>query len=695
MRFMTVLAVTTALVAPVAVHAQTASTTPQTTVNEVVVTARKREERLKDVPIAVTAISADTLQREQIYQVKDIAAFAPGLIINSDAVGRSFVSIRGVGTTLIDSVQPGVGIFIDGVYAPDTSYLNSPLLDVQQIEVLRGPQGTLFGNNTLGGAISVTTRQPSDTPHFSLSGAYAGPDDFNSGAMTVSGPIVPGQLQAKLGVSFHDQDGFAKNTLIGGYANPLYQRSADAGLRWEPGANAVISLNGYYDLVKGGQTAYADLTGPSDHSEDVTLNQNSDAIYTYAGGNLKGVFTIPDLKTTVTALAAYDQRDGAAQGDGDFGPFDYIRVVHGSNKLETETGELRFDTHFTDHISTLVGVFADQSTTDTLVHDLIVPFALNVTTPDHSEIQAQAAYGTMFFKYSSLELAAGLRVDHQTVQDAADPKKYETTQVEPRITLTKHWTEDVMTYASVSRGFRGGGANGPGLPNPIYQGDSVWTYEVGTKFETDDHKLAVDADIFYNDYSNFIGQNSLAPCGGGAFCADNLNTGQVTSYGAELEAQYHPTERWDFSGGLTLLHARITNGSEYVQTTGMALPTDRILFTPDWNFFANGSYTQPIGSDSLRFDGTLIGKGDRVGSTLSPASVPVLPSYYLVNGSITYLHGRYQLALFATNLTNTKYFESYLDSSLLSVAGFPPFLSHNLGILGDLRRVGVRASYKF
>ena len=116
MRFMTALAVTTALVAPVAAHAQTTSTAPQTTVNEVVVTARKREERLKDVPIAVTAVSAEMLQREQIYQVKEIAAYAPGLNINSDAVGRSFISIRGIGATLIDTVQPGVGIFVDGGY---------------------------------------------------------------------------------------------------------------------------------------------------------------------------------------------------------------------------------------------------------------------------------------------------------------------------------------------------------------------------------------------------------------------------------------------------------------------------------------------------------------------------------------------------------------------------------------------------
>ncbi len=698
MRFITVLAVTTALVAPAAAHAQTASSGAQSTaVGEVVVTARKREERLKDVPIAVTAVTAETLQREQIYQVKDIAAYAPGLNINSDAVGRSFISIRGIGATLIDSVQPGVGIFVDGIYEPDTSYLNSPLLDVQQIEVLRGPQGTLFGNNTLGGAISVITRQPSDTPHFSVLGAYAGPDDFNSGAVTASGPLIPGVLQAKIGLSFHDQDGFQKNVVAGGNGDPLYQRSADIGLRWQAAPNAVISLNGYYNQVKGGETPYVDVAGVGDHSENLQYNYNSIAQYDYAGGNAKAVFDVPQANTTVTAVAAYDLRDGQASGDGDFGPVNYIHVVHGGNTLNTETAELRFDTHYNANFSSLIGLFANQSTTDTNTNDVILPgvFNIPVNATDHAHIQAQAIYGTLFWKQDTVEVAAGLRVDHQVVKDAADPDHYETTQLEPRLTLTKHWTPDWMTYASVSRGFRGGGTNSAGAPNPIYQGDSVWTYELGTKWESSDRTLSADADIFYNDYSNFIGQNSLYPCGGGTFCAINLNTGAVQSYGAEVEGDWRPTQRWDFSAGLTLLHARITDGSEYEKTTTLPLPSDRILFTPDWNFDLNGSYTQPIGDDSLRFDGTLIGKGDRVGSTLTPSSVPVLPAYLLVNTSITYIHGRYQLAAFATNLTNTKYFESYLDSSLLSTAGFPPPLVHNLGVLGDLRRVGVRASYKF
>jgi iron complex outermembrane recepter protein len=161
---------------------------------EIVVTARKREERLQDVPISVTAVSGDALENQQINSVREVAAIAPGLNITTDSVGRAFMSIRGVGTTLIDTVQPGVGIFVDGIYQPNSSYLNNPVFDVARVEILRGPQGTLFGNNTLGGAISVVTRQPTDEFEGRLSAVYADPDNYQTYSGSISGPLIEGAM---------------------------------------------------------------------------------------------------------------------------------------------------------------------------------------------------------------------------------------------------------------------------------------------------------------------------------------------------------------------------------------------------------------------------------------------------------------------------------------------------------------------
>ena len=153
---------------------------------EIVVTARKRSETLKDVPVAASAVTGDLIEQRGLSSVKDIAALTPGLNINSDGVGRAFVAIRGVGVTLINTVQPGVGLFIDGIYQPNTSYLNSPLLDVERVEVLRGPQGTLYGKNTLGGAINVISRQPGDEWKGRIVASYAGPDDSMAFSASVS-----------------------------------------------------------------------------------------------------------------------------------------------------------------------------------------------------------------------------------------------------------------------------------------------------------------------------------------------------------------------------------------------------------------------------------------------------------------------------------------------------------------------------
>jgi len=665
---------------------------------EIVVTARMREERLQDVPISVTAVTGETLENQQINSVREVAAVAPGLNITTDAVGRAFLSIRGVGTTLIDTVQPGVGIFVDGIYQPNTSYLNNPVFDVARIEVLRGPQGTLFGNNTLGGAISVVTRQPTDEFEGRITGVYAGPDNYQTLSASISGPLVEGVLRGRIGAAYHSEDGFSTNTLAGGDARALQTESLTGTLIWDAPQGAQLTLNAYYNAVEGPQTAYSSPAGPTDYIQDTQLNENSVARYEYTGANVRGVFDVTG-NTQMTALLAYDRKEGEAQGDGDFGPVDFIRVRDGRNLLETFTGELRFDTRWSDRISTLVGVFASHSDTENyFVNNLVLssaplvlfPLAPSVTTIEQS---SAAVFGTIFWNITDrLELAAGLRFDHQDVTSSATVGTYSADEWQPRLTLTQRWTDNWMTYASIARGFRGGGANSAGAPNPFYEGDSVWTYELGNKFTTNDNTLTLNASIYFNDYQHYIGQNSLTP----SLIAVNLNTGDVESYGFELEGVWRPTEAFMVQGGLTYNHARITDDSEYEAIIGNGLPSDRILFQPDWNFFVTPSYTFDVGQGELRFDTTVIYKGERVGSSLSPTVAPMLEEYYVVNANVAYSIDDWTVALFATNLTDEEYFNSYLDRSLLgALFGDASPITRNLGIMGDGRRVGVRVSARF
>lgn len=698
--------------------APAAAATDQDNPNDIIITARQRSESLKNVPIAVTALTGDELKDRQVNTVKDIAAYTPGLNINSDSVGRAFVSIRGIGTTLIDTVQPGVGIFIDGIYQPNTSYLNSPIVDVARIEVLRGPQGTLFGNNTLGGAINVITRQPGNDWEGRLDATAAGPDSYYSVSGSVSGPIAPDLLSFRIGASYHVQDGFQYNTLAHGDMNPLDQRSIGGTLRFTPAPWAVITANANYDRVEGGSTAYVHVAGPTDYRLDGATNVLNDTTIRYQGYNLKGEFDLDAIKTKLTAVIALNRKDMAGISDGDFGPVDLLRS-NGSSRLITKTGEMRFDTKWNDNISTLIGVFVDRYTQrGTTINNLDLSPLLGLpggtitrksTSSTFVENNQRAVFGTVFLTFGKTDIAIGGRYDHQKLTgrqvDIAAvgapaatyvPPVYSKDQFQPRVTLTERWTPNFMTYASVAKGIRGGGQNGPGTrpQDALYKGDSVWTYEVGTKISSGG--LSVNADIFYNDYRDFIGQNSLAPNSTGAgFVAINLNTGKVESYGAEVEAHWRVTPHWRFDGSFAYVHARITDDSQYFATTGVHVSTDRIIFTPDYNYSLSTTYTVPIDSKSLVFDAGVVGKGSRIGSTLDPNVAPRLAPYSLVNGSITMKFASgFSIGVFGTNLFNQKYIESYIDKSALVKAGLAAIAS-DLAIQGDRRRYGVRASLKF
>jgi len=230
---------------------------------DIIVTARKRRESLLDVPVAVSAVSGDTLAKRNINSVREAAVLTPGLNISSDGAGRAFVSIRGIGVTLVQTVQPGVGLFIDGIYRPNTAYLNNPLLDVDHIEVLRGPQGTLYGKNTLGGAINVITRQPGNDFEARGQASYAGPDDSWLISGSVSGPVIQDKLQVRVAASHREQDGFIDNTTIGGKSNRFETTSVNSTVRAAPTENLTVTLNGYYDHVVGTNVPYARVTGPT------------------------------------------------------------------------------------------------------------------------------------------------------------------------------------------------------------------------------------------------------------------------------------------------------------------------------------------------------------------------------------------------------------------------------------------------
>ena len=673
---------------------QTAPTAEESSVDEIIVTARKRSERLFDVPVAVTAVTAETLEERQIQTVREIAQVTPGLNVSSDSAGRANISIRGVGITLLDNVQPGVGIFVDGIYQPNTSYLNSPTIALEQIEVLRGPQGTVFGQNTLGGAINITTKQPTNDFEGRVHAAFAGPDNFYTAGLSVSGPLVEDVLFARLTVGAQGRDGFVRNSLLGqDDSNKLTQQTLRGALRWEMENDAELTLNAYYDRIEGAGPLYALNTGPTDYVDDAQYNVRSEQDYDYSGINARFTSPVGD-NTDMTVIVAHDRRDNEGVGDSDFQPIN-LATGTGETELRTTTGEVRFDTEWSDTLSTLVGVFASRQDSFARTSTTIVPFALTSTATTDAQADVWAAFGTAFWNFApEWELAVGLRFDHQTVDSvSAITSRYEADEWQPRVTLRRS-LGDAMVYGSIARGFRGGGANGPGAPNPLWDGDSVWTYEIGGRTRLNDGMINLSGAVFYNDYSDVIGQNSLAPSTTGVgIVGINLNSGDARSYGVEGEVTAFLTDAWTVRGGVTLMNTRFTNTDRYQATTGRTLPSDRFSFEPDWTVSLQSDYVVAMGGGDLTFSGGVFGKGDRIGASLSNTFAPEMDSYFIANATISWKRDNLELALFANNLFDKEYYESFIDSSVLTVAGLPALGS--LGLIGDGRRVGVRLGYGF
>jgi iron complex outermembrane receptor protein len=692
---------------PATATAEAAGMSPESA-GEIIVTARKREESLQDVPVAATAITGEIIEARGLASVRDIANLTPGLNINGDAAGRAFVSIRGVGLTLVQTVQPGVGIFLDGVYQPNTSILLNPLVDVERVEVLRGPQGTLYGKNTLGGAINIISRQPSNELEVRAGASYAGPDDAWTAFGSISGPIIADRVQARIAVAHREQDGFLRNPLLGIDANPLNTDTISGTLRIEPVEDVVLTVNAYQDWVKGASTPYARVTGPKDYSRIVNFNAANRQFLEYRGVNGRLQFPIASLSTDVTLIGAYDERKSRSpDSDADFSAVNFARS-RGVDGTEVSTAELRFDTELSPTLSSLLAVYYSHEVLSADGVTTIVPAGLNINDVSEKRSNNYAAYGTLFWRPSDAwEVSAGLRYDREKrtltgasgflgtplapVPEVKDGHK----EVSPRVTVTRHWNSGFMSYASVARGFRGGGFNiNPRAPFRSYGGDDVWTYELGSKFTSADRRVSLAGAVFYNDYKNLIGLNTIVALPGGGFATVDLNTGDVESYGVELEGTFRPTSAWTISGGVSVQRARLTDISPFTNVTGRVLASDRLPFQPDWNFSLNSDYVIPLGKGNLTLSGGITGKGSRIAGSISETRAPILDEYFLVNGSMTYRVGAFEISAFVNNLFNQDYFESYIEQTTLALA--LPFLpASDLGIIGDRRRYGIRTRVRF
>ncbi len=625
----------------------------------IIVTAQKRQENQQNVPIAITTLTDGFLTGNNVDSLEDLASTVPGFVTtHSVNYGAAPLAIRGVGGANGGGnffADEPVAVYIDEVYVGRLSISTAALFDIQDIEVLRGPQGTLYGRNSTAGAVLINSKAPTDALTGYVGGEVASYDEYRvNGA--ISGPIVDGLLTGRIAAGYADRRGYGINNFDGSRIGGAEDIFARASLRFTPDDNLTIDLVGdYFDQKSNTATiAVADLSNPASASpfivrpdfdqvlDDRVFAINDPNFYEaeHRGVNLKARWDIGKLTLDwITAFRSYEfaaaqDSDGTAlsliNNDGNGQNDQFSQEIRLSSNEESALSWIvggmyfREDNDFFFQIRNINGFFglgtvAAFRATQTV--DAFAVFAEGKWTID--EIFSVTAGG----RYSSEKkdftnqlavnilnggmvpvaapvfpgqsFAAGATLTPPT--DFADSGKF--TDFSPRVVLEAKADDDLLLYASYSQGFTSGGFNVFGLA-PEFGSQGINAYEVGLKSEFWDNRIRLNASAFYYDYSN-LQVRLPVPTGG----VNIANAAEARIKGAEFEFTIIPTTGLNLSANIALLDAEFTEGSIPAVPENTSFPFgapiplspvdiagNSLSRAPDFQFYGAAQYELALGS---------------------------------------------------------------------------------------------------
>ncbi len=687
---------------------------------DIVVTARRREENLIDVPIAITAISGAQLERQGAIDITDVANSAPNVTLEVSRGTNSTLSafIRGVGQQdPVAGFEQGVGLYLDDVYLnrPQAAVLD--IYDVERIEVLRGPQGTLYGRNTIGGAVKYVTRRLGDKPTASLRASY-GSYNQADGVISVGMPIGDGTLRVGGSLARLTRGGFGRN-LTTGLSN--YNKNIWAGrLSAEIHAtNAFFRLSGDYSKdtsnPRGGHrliTSFATAAPVLANVFDTRggLNDPKQSVESY-GVSLFGE-VMPSDWLTLRSITAYRRDDSATPIDFDALPAADVDVA-GLYNNEQFSQEIQALVNF-GGLNGLIGGYylSAQASTPFDVRLFTTVAGLSAFTTARADTETFAVFGDFTYDVTpqlSLSLGGRYTWDYRTSRvlrqnyvgggstifgGAGIPFGAPSTDFNgkgtykkftPRASISFKPTPDHNIYASYSKGFKGGGfdprgvgANAPDLngngvrdQNELeaflgFNAESVDSYEIGYKAALFDRRLTLAAAAFRADYSDvqIPGSSGCVVNGIPTFCGVVTNAGKARFQGLELEANAKIARDFAMAGdtlnlGLSLgyIDAKFLR---YISNIA-SKPTDVAAFrqvqnTPKWTLNGSLAYDAPVGTGRLNLNSSVSYRSKTYQFEL-PNPFIDQGGYALVDASIVYRSqgDRWSIGIHGKNLLNQLY----------------------------------------
>ena len=688
---------------------------PASADGDIVVTARRREESLIDVPIAITAISGAQLERQGAIDITDIAASAPNVTLEVSRGTNSTLSafIRGVGQQdPVAGFEPGVGLYLDDVYLNRPQGAVLDIYDVERIEVLRGPQGTLYGRNTIGGAVKYVTKKLPNRAALSLRAAY-GSYNQADGVISASVPVGDGTLRFGGAVARLTRDGFGRN-LTTGLSN--YNKNVLAGrLTAEVHGNGIFArLGADYTRDKsntrGGHRLITSLaTGapvlPNVYDSRGALVSPTQDVEAYGISLfLEGK---PTDWLTVRSITAYRQDDSATPIDFDALPAVDVDVpAFYNNRQTSQELQLLIDA---GRFNGLIGAYYLNAKSRT-VFDVRLPNTVTALTFGNVATDTAAIFGDFTYDVTDqLSISAGGRYtwDKRTSQvqrnvylgsspffggtsapivrqtdfnGSADFKQFT-----PRASISFKPTPNHNIYASYSKGFKGGGFDprGVGTAAPDFNGNGITgaggdqadiyrflsfrpekvdSYEIGWKGALFDRAFTFAVSAFHADYTDVQVPGSVGATVGGiqTFIGITTNAGKARFRGLEFEGNLVARDAFIDGAKLGLqvavgyIDAKYT---QFIDARGIDVASRRsIQNTPDLTISETLSYNVPIGGGSLNASTTLSYRGDSQQFELRTPGLDQ-PRYTLIDASLVYSseNDRWSIGIHGRNLTNKRY----------------------------------------
>ena len=709
--------------------AQTAAAQETTVFEPVIVTAQKREQNIYEVPVAISAFTAETMERQGISDLTDIGKFVPNLNVTGFSAGHtSSVNpfIRGIGLQdHLITTDPGVGVYLDGVYLGRQVGQNWSLANIERVEVLRGPQGTLYGRNSIGGAINIITRQPGDEDGGRVSFTAGSRGRMNADFYTNM------QLSDRFAMSvtgaYQHRDGLGRFVNI---ENPRKEvgetddLSARVALKWSPtdqlsfllavdGNDGEGGLRPYDTLIDEVPTGgvYAAGYRNSDTATNPYNNNTGQESQIAVTNEAQGVsLTVDyDISDTMAAkLIVSDRHSEYKSGLDDDGFFDDFLSFPEKGEADQKSAELQLTGEFGafDYVAGLYWFEEEGENSQDPTIFLGGPGDFLLT----QEMDSQALYGNVGYHVSDdLRISAGMRYtqDDKTAGTninsglVVDTSSRDWSEVSWDLSANYQMNDRMNVYGTIQSGYQSGQfpprpfclfgsvdfSQNPPVLNPVNcfeANDNVTAlnYEVGVKGQPFDN-LQMSIAVFYTDYSDLPYQVSETLPGAG-FDTRNIFVDQ-TSMGLEWEGIWQVSEQFRIHSTLGYID---TSADEQVTDPANPPPQAVAPLTPELTFSISPEYSFALGDGNLTLRADYSFRDDMYGEpSADPGRFTQIDSRDLINLDVTYepVDGNWSVSAYGKNVTDERY-----DNARLNTGDYILVILSN-----DASEFGVRVTKDF